>query len=122
MPVYHGKNGVVNFSASDIAAVLSWTLTTTGDVADGTYMRLNSRIFESGFIDCSVTVDCNARTEDTTKAGGAAAQLKLYINDTYYFDVNTAICTEQTETVNLDDVGKVTYSFAMDDITGVSYT
>lgn len=120
MAVYHGKSGKVDLGGA-IAACLSWALTTVGDIAEATYMGLSWKTFVAGYKDATATTEHRAYTEGTSKVG-TNAQLKLYIDDTHYFDVNTAIVTEQTETVNMNDVGRISYSYSMDATAGISYT
>jgi len=119
MAVFHGKAGKVTFSSS-VASILSWTMTVTGDIAESTVMALSWKTFVAGFIDVSATVEANAMTEDVLRIG-TNASLLLYVNGSNYFEISTAICTEQVETVNMNEVGKVTYSFAGDDTEGPVY-
>ncbi len=119
MATYHGKSGKAVFSGA-VASVLAWTLSAIGDIAESTVMGLTWKTFKAGFRDLTATIECNAMTEGTTKVG-TNADLELYIDGSNYFDVSTAICTEQTETVNLNDVGKVSYSFVSDDVDAYEY-
>ena len=120
MAVFHGKAGKVTFSTA-IASILSWAMSVVADVAESTVMGLTWKTFESGFYDTSATVEANAMTEGTLKVG-TNANLQLYVNATKYFLISTAICTEQTETVNMNDIGKISYSFVADDTEGPVYT
>jgi len=120
MATYHGKSAKADFGGA-VAAALAWTMATIADIAESTYMGLTWKTFASGFRDATATLDCNAQAEQTTAYLGTNAALKLYINSTKYFYLNTAICTGLTETVNMNDVGKVSYDFAIDAIGGITY-
>ncbi len=121
MAVLHGKAGKIDFGGA-IASILGWTMTVAGDVADSSVMAASGwwKTFVSGFIDCTATVEANAMTEGSTKVGTNAA-LKLYVNNTNYFYMNTAVCIEQTETVSKDDIGKISYSFSVDSTAVMTY-
>ena len=119
MAVFHGKSGKVDFGGA-VAAILNWTMSVVVDVAESTYMGLTWKTFAAGFVDATASVDANAKTLDTIKVG-TNAELKLYIDATNYFTISTAVCTEQTETVSKDDVGKISYSFSADDIDYMAY-
>jgi len=119
MAVYHGKAGKVDFSGA-ISSVLNWAMTTIGDIAESHGMGSTWKTFVAGFQDSSATVEAVAYTESTTKAGTNAA-LKLYIDASNYFSINTAVCVEQTETVNMNDIGRISYSFVADDVDVWSY-
>ena len=121
MAVFHGKAGKVTF-APTIVSVLSWTLSVISDVAESTVMHPTVwwKSFVAGFIDASATVEANAMTEAVIRVGNNA-NLKLYVNATKYFSMASAVCIGQTETVSLNEIGKVSYSFAADDIAGPTY-
>ena len=79
------------------------------------------KTFEKGLIDAVATVDGNGRTtRDTIAQIGAEAALECYIDATNKFGFN-AICTSITETANKDDIGRISYSFEMDDAAGMVY-
>ncbi len=121
MAVFHGKTAKVTFSGA-IEAITGWTLTTSADVAESTYMGQSWQLFEVGFDDAVATVEGNGRkTRDTVAQIGSEATLQLYVDDTNYFSFN-AICVAITETASKDDIGRVSYSFEMDDASGVDYT
>ncbi len=121
MAAYHGKAGKVDFGGL-IAFVTSWTLTTTGDTAESTDMGDTWKLFEPGLDDVVATVEGHAATERDTAAEivAASATLKLYIDATNYFGF-TAFCTSITETSSINDVGKISYTFEMDDAAGLVY-
>ncbi len=122
MAVYHGKTAKIVFSAA-VEAILGWSMTTSADVAESTIMQASGfwQGFEVGFDDAAATVDGNGRTtRDTIAQIGAEASLELYLDATNYFSFN-AICTGVTETASKDDIGKISYSFEMDDAAGVIY-
>jgi len=120
MAVYHGKTAKVDDGAV-MEATTGWTLTTSADVAEATDMGDTWKSFALGFDDCSATVTGNARTTRNTVAQlGAAVTLKLYIDATNYFYF-TAICTSITETANMNDIGKMSYTYAMNDTAGLTY-
>ncbi len=120
MSVYHGKAAKVDLGGV-IEATLGWSLTTSADVAEATDMGDTWKTFEPGFDDVTATVEGNARTtRDTITQIGSEATLKLYIDATNYFSFN-AICTGITETASKDDIGKISYSFEMDDAAGLAY-
>lgn len=122
--VFHGRTAKVALNGNgDIDAITGWSLSITGDTAESTVMQASGfwQGFEPGFDDATATVDGNARTtRDTVDQIGSEASLELYIDATHYFAFN-AICTGITETANKDDVGKISYSFEMDDTAGVLY-
>jgi len=125
MSVFHGKTATVVFTggAGTITAVTGWSLSASADVAESTVMQSSGfwQAFEVGFDDATATIDGNARkTRDTVAQIGSEASLELYIDDTYYFSFN-ALCTGITETASKDDIGKISYSFEMDDAAGVQY-
>ncbi len=122
MAVYHGKTAKVSFSSS-IEAILSWAMSTSADIAKSSVMHASVHwdTNEVGFDDATATIDGNGRkTRDAVAQIGAEAALQLYIDATKYFAFN-AICVGITETANKDDVGKISYSFEMDDSAGVIY-
>ncbi|KKM62172.1 hypothetical protein LCGC14_1524330 [marine sediment metagenome] len=123
MAVFHGKTAKVSFSAS-VEAITGWSLAASADVAESTVMQSSGwwQGFEGGFFDATATVDGNGRTtRDTIAQIGAEAALQLYLDATNYFGFN-AICTGITETASKDDIGKISYSFEMDDAAGMVYT
>lgn len=127
METYHGKAGKVNFSGADLVGgtvtITSWTLTESGDIAEDTSMGDSWQSFKAGFIDLSATAEANAETAfDAPALIGTDAALQLWIDGTHHFDASDAICTEITETCDKDDVGKLSFSFAGNDSTGISYT
>jgi len=122
MAVFHGKAAKVDLGGV-IEAITGWSMTTSADVAESTVMQASGfwQSFEVGFDDASATVDGNGRTtRDTIAQIGSEASLKLYIDATHYFSFN-AICVALTETASKDDIGKISYSFEMDDASGVGY-
>lgn len=122
MAVFHGKSGSVTFTPT-IVSILSWSMSVVSDVAESTVMAASAwwKSFKAGFIDTSATVECNAMTESVLRVG-EDANLSLFVDATKYFAITTAICTEQTETVSKDDVGKISYAFVANDSTGPVYT
>ncbi len=122
MAVFHGKTAKVSFSGS-VEAITGWSLTTSADIAESTAMQTSGfwQDFEVGFKDFVATIEGNARkTRDTIAQIGAEAALQLYIDATSYFSCN-AICVGITETASKDDIGRITYSFEMDDAAGMAY-
>lgn len=120
MAVFHGKTAKVDLGGA-IEATTGWSMTTTADTAESTYMGLTWQGFEVGLDDATATVDGNGRTERATVGQiGSEASLKLYIDATNYFYFN-AICTSLTESVDKDGVGAISYGFEMDDASGVQY-
>ena len=122
MAVFHGKTAKIDgVGLTPIPTTLGWTLTTSADVAESTDMGDTWQLFKVGFDDAVATVEGNARTTvDYTALIGNNSTLKLYIDDTNYLSF-TAICTGVTETASKDDIGKVSFSFEMDDALGVVY-
>jgi len=122
MTVYHGKSAKVDFGGI-IAFTTSWSVSTSADVARSTDMGDDFETFESGFDDATFTVDGNAATERNTIAQLLleATELKCYIDATHYFHADV-FCISITETANLNDIGKITYSFEMSDQDGLQYT
>ena len=121
MSVVHGKAGTATFSGS-VVSMLAWTMNVTGDVAESTVMGNTFKSYVAGHIDVSASIDTNAMTEATIARLGANAALALYTDANSYFTISTAVCTELTETVNKDDVGKLSLSFIGDDADGMVFT
>jgi len=124
MSVFHGKTAKVTIGGNTLEAITGWSMTPSADVAESTVMQESGfwQDFEAGFEDASASVEGNARTtRDVISQLGAEAELNLYIDSSHYFSFN-AICTGFTETANKDDIGKISYSFEMDDATGISYS
>lgn len=122
MAVFHGKTAKVDLGGA-IEAITGWFLTASSDIAESTVMQASGfwQSFERGFTDASATVNGNARkTRDVVAQLNSEATLKLYVDATHYLSFN-GICTGITETANKDDIGKINYSFVMDDPLGVVY-
>lgn len=120
MGVFHGKTAKIDFGGV-VESTIAWSLTATADVVESTAMGDTWQTFELGFNDCSMTFEGNGRTaRDAVAQIGSEASCKMYINATYYFGCN-AICTSLTETASKDDIGKISYSFEMDDAAGMVY-
>ena len=118
MAVYHGKAGSVDFS-SVIDGTIGWSMVTAVDQAEDTAQGDTWKSFLAGKIDISISVQCIAKTERTLKTG-TEASIKLYLDDTNYFTVN-ALCVGETETADINDVGKLSYEFIGDASTVRSY-
>ncbi len=121
MAVYHGKSAKVDFGGL-ISFITGWSLSTSADIAESTDMGDTWKLFEPGFDDVTFTIEGHASTERDTAAEivAAAGVLKCYIDATNYFAC-TAFCTSITESVDLNDVGKLTYTFEMNDAAGLIY-
>lgn len=124
---YHGKTGHVKFNDSAIASLGSWDFTTSIDVADTTPMgAVNDwETQETGLSDFSGTAEgLAAKGLGTVALVGADQSVVFTLNngaDNGDFEGN-AIITSLTETVNIDDVGKVAYSFEGNDGAGLSFS
>lgn len=120
MAVFHGKTAKISFSDVE-EATTSWALTATSDVAESTAMGDTWQSFELGFNDCSMTFEGNGRTtRDVVAQIGSEATCEMYIDATNHFSCN-ALCVSITETASKNDVGKISYSFEMDDAAGMVY-
>lgn len=120
MGAYHGKTAKVD-DGSVMGFTTAWSMSTSGDVAESTDMNDTFKLYEPGFDDATATVSgLAATTRDTIGELGAGVTLKLYIDGTNYFQF-VAICTGVTETVDLNDVGKIEYTYEMNATAGVEY-
>lgn len=119
MAVYHGKSGTVSFTGIS-KAVLAWSLSSTADVAESSVAGQTWKTFEAGFKDCTASIETNRNATDSVIQAGLEATLALGINQSNTLGAN-CICTEQTETVSIEDISKMSYSFVMDDVDGVAY-
>ena len=125
MTNFHGAAAKVTFTggSSTITSITGWSMSSSNDIAESTVMQ-ESGFWEShevGYKDATATVDGNAQTDrDTVDQIGSGAALALYYSNSNYFGF-TAICTGISESVDKDDIGKITYTFEMNDINGVAH-
>ena len=124
MAIYHGKSGMIIFSTADIFKMQSWSLTAVSDFIDTTGMEESWREGTDGLEDFTATaegvvesaadllalVGTSATTEFEFVTGGAD---KL---------VGTAILESITETQDVEDVGRISYSFVGNDSAGLVLT
>jgi len=124
MAFFHGKAALIKIGAVTIESTVSWSLDVTADTVDTTAMGDDWKKHETGFIDFSASVEGYAKTARATVAqlGVADSALVLYVDADSFFTADTAICTGITETANKDDTGKISYSFAGNDSSGLAYT
>ena len=121
MGIYHGKTGVITFAGAH-TDLQSWTLNTTSDIADTTSMTDSWESHEIGLIDFTATAERLAQTElDFTTYLGVGGSLVLSCSASHYF-TGTAICTGLTESVTIDDVGKMSLAFEGNDADGLAFT
>ena len=124
MGIYHGKGGIMTFpDAGAITDLLSWSASATADTADTTAMTDTYESHEIGLTDFSVTAETLAQTTTdvpTTYIGKDGA-LVLSCSASHYFTAN-AICTGVTESVTIDDVGKLAFTFEGNDTGGLVFT
>ena len=125
MAVYHGKTAKVTLpQLGAMSFATGWSISTSADVAESTSMVASSffKSFVAGFDDCTITVEGNAATERATlsELSTTAGEIKVYIDATHYF-LCDVFCTSVTETSSFDDIGKISYTFAMSDVDGLQY-
>lgn len=122
MTVYHGKQGSATFAGS-IADIQSWSLDTIADVADITAMGDDFESHESGLTDFTAAIETIAQTTVDTVGDylGVGGALVLKCSGSSQF-TGTAICTGVTETVTIEDVGKLSLTFEGNDADGLSFT
>lgn len=63
--VYSGTNGVATFNSADVASVISFTVTQTGDTIETSAMGSSSRTYIPGLKSFSGTMDLFFRDEDS---------------------------------------------------------
>lgn len=124
MAVYHGKSGMVDFNSADIFHVQNWSLTTTVEMAEITKMGDAWGNHEYGLTDFTATaVGLNSDALDTPALLGGNAVLTLELADGGTDKiVGTVILNGIEETLDIEGVGTITYSFEGDDADGLSYT
>ena len=121
MAFFHGKSAKIYFPTNAIESMTDWTLTISVDTADTTAMGDTWKTHERGFDDFSATAAGYGRTTRATVAQvGQTGTLKLYIDGTNYLTA-TAFCTQVTESVECNDVGKISYAFIGNSATGIAY-
>ena len=128
-------------SETTIPEVLNWSLSATVDVADETVMQDATKTYLAGFKEWTATVECSAPAADgptipfetgdgpdvlTTGLGADVSvnttQLVLYTvyieeivdppaDGEYKYVWGTAICTGIAYNVDVNDVGKLAYTF-----------
>jgi len=123
MSVYHGKGGTATFAGS-IADIQSWSLEATADTADTTAMGDTFESHAPGLTDFTASIEAIAQTTvDTvgTYLGANGALVLTTSASTHYFTC-TGICNGLTESVTIDDVGKLAMTFEGNDADGLLYT
>jgi hypothetical protein len=124
---YHGKSGAVEVDGTALSSLTSWDVTTSIDTADTTTMAAaNSWATElTGLSDFTGTAEGLATSaQDTVALIGIDAAWQLNISegaDEVQLEGN-AIMTGLTETVSVDDVGKLSYAFEGNDAEGLRLT
>ena len=115
MGLYTGSGGKVTLGATDLDAI-DWTLETSIQLADKTELGSTWKSYVTGIKDWSATVNAIQKTETDplTNWAQSAASLKLYIDDTYYFE-GDGICTSATVTETTEDTVKITFNFVCSD-------
>jgi predicted secreted protein len=119
MAMAHGKSGSIQWAGTgmETSTILSWSLETSADVADGTNIASTAdwKEYLAGFKGWTATVEANYNATDPTNVlgtwlGGEAAKLELFMTGTVNIYGN-AILTGFTLSVDKDDVVKASYSF-----------
>ncbi len=117
-----GDNGSVAFGAgagTAVANVISWTLTATCEVSDGTVMSNTYKDYNSGFKSWTAEVECHFGgtfdpdiATDLADSNGATLDLRCGAVDSSFREyTGTAIVTAIAPSVSKDDTVSVTYSF-----------
>jgi len=124
---YHGKTGRVSHNGTVLTSLSSWEFSTSIDVLDTTPMgAVNDwETQETGLSDFSGTAEgISSKSLDTVALLGDNGNVKFHFSnggDDGEFEGN-AIITSLTETVGVDDVGKLSYSFEGNDPLGLTFT
>lgn len=116
MAFYHGKAASFKIGAATVESTLGWTANVTADTAETTAMGDAWKTHETGFIDATVTLEGFARTDRGTVAqvGATAHAVVMYTKTpvtSEFFTLTNVICTSITESVEANDVGKISYTF-----------
>lgn len=141
MATFHGKNANIFWdeNALNISEGQSWTLEATAEVAEDTCFQDSWKSYVGGFKDWTATVECNMPVAGSeipfATAGGVSGlgedsvtlvadnqnNLQLYLDWDLVSGSSTvnnvaclygnAILTGISHTVDLNDVGKLTYNF-----------
>ena len=122
MTVYNGKGGGFAFAGSVVfnEDTNSWEIATSSDVADSTGMGDTWEERLPGLTDFTASVDGNADSaSDYTAAIGSGGAVTASIAASGPKLSGGAICTSITETVGIDDIGKVSASFEGNDAAGL---
>lgn len=126
MAKYNGKTAAFAFTGGAVldSATNSWTVTTTSDVADGTNMNDAWMTNLPGLTDFTGTVESDAdTTADYPAILGLDAAATFYFVDTAVPKLaGNAIITGVSESVSIDDIGKVSFTLEGNDAAGLEYT
>lgn len=123
MAIYHGKNGQVNWDGTDLHKINNWTLNAFVDFLDTTAMEDTWQNGKDGLKDFTATADgLSETTVDTiTLLLGAGAVLILETGTTGTDKITgTAIIESFTETCDIEDIGRISYSFVGNDADGLT--
>jgi len=113
---YHNKDGSVEWNSRTLTTTdiggTSWTVNTSADTAETTAMLDTWQSNRGGLVDWNAeVVGLTVCAENYLGMLGSSATLKCYSDDSVQGFSGTAICTGIRETMELNDVGKVTLSF-----------
>lgn len=120
MAAVHGKGGSVTFTGAEVTSIQSWTFTSVGETADITGMGDDWRSTHDGATDFTASAEALSQTTiDIPGDVGTEQSLTLQIESGKTIVAN-AILTSITETVSIDDVGRLSMAFE-GDATAVTY-
>lgn len=126
MVKYNGKTAAFSNDTATVmdSATNSWTVTTISDTADGTNMNDTFMTNVPGLTDFTGTVEADAGlTSDYVAALGVDDAVTFFFVDASTPTLTgNAIVTGVTETVTIDDIGKVSFSLEGNDTAGLVYT
>ena len=121
MSMFTGKIGKVNWGASDVVDVTSWTFDSTCDVAETTAMSEANyyKTYTAGFKDWTATVEARAHDDgsdiglDPSDLGAPYARLQLWFTRTAADGIllGNAVMTGFSQVEDAQDVVNVSYTF-----------
>ena len=119
MAMFHGKGGTITWAGTgtESTEITSWSVDATGDVAESTSMAAvgDWKTYLGGFKGWTASIEANHNAEAfdgllATDFAGAAADLALLFNGVVGLS-GSAILTGVSATLDMNDIGKLTYTF-----------
>lgn len=126
MTIYNGKTAAFAATTASVldSATNSWSVETSSDVADGTNMNDDWSTPVAGLTDFSGSVELDADSAaDYVSLIGDADTATFYLLDADVPNLSgTVIITGITETVTIEDIGKLSVSVEGNDAAGLVLT